>query len=98
MIRLSFKAPHVSAGRPYFLVEAAPAITTPIAVPVPSAVTEMTSTKTGPKARAAIAAMAISAAVSTTTVSAAIPATVAVLDVLNGRRSVRHGMNAKRRS
>ena len=92
MIRLSFKAPHVSAGRPYFLVEAAPAITTPVAVPVPSAVTEVTSTKTGPKARATIAAMAISAAVPT-----AISTTVAVLNVLDGRGSVRHAMNAERR-
>lgn len=91
---LSLKAPHASAGRRWFLVETATAITAimAIAVSASSAVAKVPTTKTGPEARATISAMAISAPVPT-----AISTTVAVLNVLDGRGSVRHAMNAERR-
>lgn len=90
------EAPCVSAGRRLRLVEAAPSITTimAIAVPTSSAVAKVTSTKPRPEARTAIAAMAISAAVPTPTVST--PVAIAILDVLDGRGRVRHCMSAER--
>ena len=63
-----------------------------IAVPASSAITKVLATKAGPKTRAAITVMTISAAVSTPAVST----TVAVLNVLDIREGARHEVEAKR--